>query len=84
MKVMIYLGINISFRIFENTTVFRNVGVEFKTGSGPVACEGFPFRSYEYWKCFVEQRAQNDLHMVGTCSMGRDEDPLAVLDSKFR
>lgn len=67
----------------ENTTSFQKMSVEY-TETPPEKCRSLVFRSYEYWQCYIQQRGYSWLHIVGTCSMGPDSDPLAVVDSKLR
>lgn len=59
------------------------MSVEY-TESPPEKCRSLAFRSHAYWQCYVNQRGYSWLHIVGTCSMGPDADPLAVVDSKLR
>ena len=33
---------------------------------------------------FIRERAETIYHPVGTCKMGADDDPMAVVDSKLR
>lgn len=81
-KVLIE-GIELGLRIMENTTSFQKMNVEY-TEAPPEQCLSLPFRSQEYWQCYVKQRGYSWLHIVGTCSMGPITDPLTVVDSKFR
>ncbi|KAJ6644321.1 Glucose dehydrogenase [FAD, quinone] [Pseudolycoriella hygida] len=76
-------GIQLGLRIMETTTPFRKMNVEY-TETPPERCRSVPFRSQEYWRCYVSQRGYSWLHIVGTCSMGRKTDPMAVVDSKLR
>lgn len=76
-------GIQVGLRIMENTTSFQKMNVEY-TESSPARCRTLPFRSQEYWKCYVKQRGYSWLHIVGTCSMGSDTDALSVVDSRLR
>ncbi|XP_054716916.1 glucose dehydrogenase [FAD, quinone]-like [Uloborus diversus] len=38
----------------------------------------------KYLECWIRTSAITSYHPVGTCAMGPDDDPLAVLDSKLR
>lgn len=67
----------------ENTTSFQNMSVVY-TETPPDKCRGIIFRSNEYWRCYIKQRGYSWLHIVGTCSMGADTDPMTVVDSKLR
>lgn len=77
------LGIQLGLRIMESTTPFQKMRVEY-TEAPPDKCRSLAFRSHQYWQCYVKQRGYSWLHIVGTCSMGSDTDPLAVVDSKLR
>ncbi len=37
-----------------------------------------------YWECFVRVLGNTDHHPAGTCKMGPDGDPEAVVDSRLR
>ncbi|XP_071523398.1 glucose dehydrogenase [FAD, quinone]-like [Panulirus ornatus] len=37
-----------------------------------------------YWECFIRHMASTAYHTVGTCKMGPDTDPQAVVDSTLR
>uniref|UniRef100_A0A8D8R302 Glucose dehydrogenase [FAD, quinone] n=1 Tax=Cacopsylla melanoneura TaxID=428564 RepID=A0A8D8R302_9HEMI len=47
-------------------------------------CESYEFRSDEYWACAARQVTTNLHHQVGTCKMGPDSDPDAVVDPQLR
>lgn len=47
-------------------------------------CDHEPFGSDAYWACAVRQLTTNLHHQVGTCKMGPDSDPEAVVDPKLR
>ncbi len=77
------LGIQLGLQIMENTTSFQKMSVEY-TEPPPENCRSFPFRSHDYWQCYVKQRGYSWLHIVGTCSMGPNTDPMAVVDSRLK
>lgn len=62
-------------------------GGEFKTiRSGPndAGVSRDDWGSDEFWREFVRQKVLNVYHYAGTCAMGRDDDKMAVLDSRLR
>ncbi|KAK4301658.1 hypothetical protein Pmani_026216 [Petrolisthes manimaculis] len=67
-----------------NTTILRKkFKAKFHDKVLP-GCEGLRFSSYEYWHCYVKHMASTFWHPVGTCKMGPDDDPYAVVDSRLR
>lgn len=48
------------------------------------ACEEFDFNSDESIKCLARNLGVALFHLVGTCKMGPDADPLSVVDNKLR
>ncbi|XP_054279378.1 glucose dehydrogenase [FAD, quinone]-like [Macrosteles quadrilineatus] len=47
-------------------------------------CEEFPWDGDDYWRCAMRQVGTTCYHVVGTCKMGPDDDPEAVVDSRLR
>lgn len=47
-------------------------------------CKNFEFRSKDYWRCSMKYFTTTIYHPVGTCKMGRETNPEAVVDSKLR
>nr|XP_026497969.1 glucose dehydrogenase [FAD, quinone]-like [Vanessa tameamea] len=65
------------------TKVFKEVGaklerIKFKD------CDGFEFRSNEYWECMARTVTYNVYHPVGTAKMGKVDDPTSVVDSELK
>ncbi|PSN56054.1 Glucose dehydrogenase [FAD, quinone] [Blattella germanica] len=48
------------------------------------ACSDFEFNTKDYWRCAVKQLAATCYHPVGTCKMGPDSDPDAVVDPELK
>ncbi|CAL8124704.1 unnamed protein product [Orchesella dallaii] len=82
-KVMLE-AVKFSLRIVETTDSYRRVGAHLS--SKPLAtCAHLPFRSDEYWYCYIGQTTASTNHPVSTCRMGRgSDDPDAVVDSQLR
>ncbi|XP_071448688.1 glucose dehydrogenase [FAD, quinone]-like [Hetaerina americana] len=47
-------------------------------------CEHLDFISDEYWECAIRHYTTTIYHPVGTCKMGPENDPSAVVDSRLR
>ncbi|CAG7823730.1 unnamed protein product, partial [Allacma fusca] len=77
-------GINFCLRTFESTNTYKKLGAHFSTLPFE-PCQHLPFRSHEYWKCYIRYTAFSTANSVGTCRMGfGSPDPKAVVDSKLR
>jgi choline dehydrogenase-like flavoprotein len=82
-KVMIE-GIKTALYMAENTTTFGELlGARFTEEVLP-GCEGVPFRSDEYWECYIRRYTVTLHHACGTASMGKSTSPHAVVDSKLK
>ncbi|OXA37831.1 glucose dehydrogenase [FAD, quinone] [Folsomia candida] len=82
MEVMIE-GIKLGLQVMENTTSFQAMDVAY-TESIPEACRLVPYRSNQYWMCYVHQRGYSWLHIVGTCAMGLPGNPMTVVDYQYK
>jgi choline dehydrogenase-like flavoprotein len=76
-------AVKIALRIAENTNAFQKLGATYPPIPHPECLNHF-YRSDPYWRCFIDQTAGNWLHLCGTNSMGKVDDPMAVLDSKLK
>lgn len=76
-------GIKLGLRVIEETTAFQAMNVTYREDI-PEPCIDLIPRSDEYWRCHIRERAGLVRHAAGTCKMGRNSDPLAVVDSKLR
>lgn len=47
-------------------------------------CEQFTFESDDYFRCYIRYFTSTNFHPVGTCKMGPDSDPNAVVDARLR
>jgi choline dehydrogenase len=48
------------------------------------ACKDLEFSSDDYWRCAAKQTATGVWHLSGTCKMGPNSDPDAVVDSRLK
>ncbi|KAH8812374.1 putative GMC oxidoreductase [Xylogone sp. PMI_703] len=53
-------------------------------GPWPSSLNFHSFRKWEDWVPYVRERATTCYHPAGTCAMGMDDNPTAVLDNKLR
>ncbi|XP_059474604.1 glucose dehydrogenase [FAD, quinone]-like [Neocloeon triangulifer] len=47
-------------------------------------CENHPFDSDPYWECAMRANSVTVHHVAGTCKMGPENDPEAVVDAELR
>lgn len=67
----------------SQTDSLRKYGLELDRT--PVeGCGDKLFGSDEYWECAIRKDAYPDYHQVGTCKMGPDSDPEAVVDPQLK
>ncbi|ODM90440.1 Glucose dehydrogenase [FAD, quinone] [Orchesella cincta] len=76
-------GVKRAVEIVEGTTKFQNLGGTFTHEVFP-GCENSKFRSDEYWECYIRQYTVSLNNPVGTCTMGPNDSPHAVVDSELR
>ena len=70
---------------FANEIVMKGAGTaDVMQGSWPPEGNHHAFKNREEWKPWIRQNCQTCYHPTGTCKMGTDEDPMAVLDAKAR
>ncbi|KAL1404759.1 hypothetical protein pipiens_018728 [Culex pipiens pipiens] len=62
---------------------FRKLGVELYRTKVP-GCERYAIEDDDYWRCYVRTMTTSVWHYVGTCKMGNDSDPSAVVDERLR
>jgi choline dehydrogenase-like flavoprotein len=67
----------------SNTKVFKDAGVSLDTKPLP-NCAHLEFGTDDYWTCLARNYTQTLHHFSGTCKMGPDGDPEAVLDSQLK
>ncbi|XP_069681264.1 glucose dehydrogenase [FAD, quinone]-like [Periplaneta americana] len=65
------------------TRSFKKYGAQLYREPLP-PCKGHEFQSDEYWECAIRYTTVSIQHSVGTCKMGPDYDPDAVVDPRLR
>ncbi|KAF2135973.1 GMC oxidoreductase [Aplosporella prunicola CBS 121167] len=53
-------------------------------GAWPPTAKHHTFKTREDWAPYVREQATTCYHSAGTCKMGQDSDPMAVLDARLR
>lgn len=75
-------GIKFLLRL-SRTDALKKYGIELDRT--PVkGCESFSFGSDRYWECAIRRETRPDNHQAGSCRMGPDNDPEAVVDPQLR
>ncbi|KAF2848532.1 GMC oxidoreductase [Plenodomus tracheiphilus IPT5] len=70
---------------FANEIVMKGKGTKnIIKGSWPADLTHHTYTEREEWEGHVKQHATTCYHASGTCKMGREDDPDAVLDSRLR
>ncbi|XP_044738785.1 glucose dehydrogenase [FAD, quinone]-like [Chrysoperla carnea] len=67
----------------SQTKAFQRFGTKLYDIPFPT-CKHLEFGSDEYWECCVRSLTSTLYHQAGTCKMGPDTDPNAVVDKKLR
>jgi choline dehydrogenase-like flavoprotein len=79
-------GIKLALKIIEETPSFKNLNARYipKFVEPCQHQHRYPYRSDEYWNCFIQYEGKDARHPVGTARMGRKNDEMAVVDGKLR
>lgn len=67
----------------SDTKAFQKLGSRMNPLPTP-GCEHHPFNSDEYWECSLRLLAVTLHHQVGTCKMGPENDPGAVVNNRLQ
>ncbi|XP_069680588.1 glucose dehydrogenase [FAD, quinone]-like [Periplaneta americana] len=71
------------FMSLMKTESFQKLGVDVYRKPIP-PCKHHGFDSDEYWECTIRYMTVSMQHAVGTCKMGPDSDPDAVVDPRLK
>ncbi|KAJ9600021.1 hypothetical protein L9F63_009685, partial [Diploptera punctata] len=75
-------GYNMGMKVLE-TEALTKAG--FKINKTKAAgCESYEFASDDYWICLARNHTQPFYHPAGTCKMGPQSDPSAVVDPELK
>ncbi|XP_051160864.1 glucose dehydrogenase [FAD, quinone]-like [Leptopilina boulardi] len=75
-------GIKFSIRL-SNTQALKKYGLKINTI--PVKnCEEFQFGTDDYFECAIRHETNPENHQSGSCKMGPNSDPMAVVDNKLK
>jgi choline dehydrogenase-like flavoprotein len=70
---------------FGNEIVMNGAGTkDIVKGSWPPNLKHHTYKTREEWIPYVKEHATTCYHASGTCAMGKDDNPMAVLDNKLR
>ena len=67
----------------SKTEALKAIGSKFYDKPFP-GCEDKTLWTDEYWECWIKASSYTLAHTVGTCKMGPDSDPAAVVDPQLR
>nr|XP_027211315.1 glucose dehydrogenase [FAD, quinone]-like [Penaeus vannamei] len=76
-------GIRFAIKVGNCTSLTKRFKAKFHDMIVP-GCEGIVFNTDKYWACYIKHMASSFWHPAGTCKMGPDTDPLAVVDNRLR
>ncbi|XP_011296918.1 glucose dehydrogenase [FAD, quinone] [Fopius arisanus] len=75
-------GIKFATRLAQTRTLSKYA---FELDKTPVkGCEHLKFGCDAYWECAIKRDTAPENHQAGSCKMGPDNDPLAVVDNQLR
>jgi choline dehydrogenase-like flavoprotein len=66
-----------------NSPSMKKFGAQLYAKPNPACAKYEPF-SEKYWECIIRHFSYNIYHDVGTCKMGPDSDPEAVVDARLK
>ncbi|KAJ5523864.1 hypothetical protein N7494_010514 [Penicillium frequentans] len=70
---------------FGNEVIMKGAGTkDIVKGSWPSNLKHHTYTTREEWVPYVKEHATTCYHAAGTCAMGREDNPMAVLDEKLQ
>lgn len=66
-----------------NTEPLAKFGAQLNTRQFP-GCDHYEWDTTDYWECYIRHFTLTSFHPVGTCKMGHELDPTAVVDFNFK
>ncbi|KAK7790016.1 hypothetical protein R5R35_007635 [Gryllus longicercus] len=76
-------GVKIALRLGETKVLKEGYGFELDRTPAP-GCEQLTFGSDEYWDCAIRSQTGPENHQAGSCRMGLDDDPDAVVNPELK
>ena len=69
--------------VVEKTEAFKNVKGKVHIPKYRT-CQHLPYLSDDHYACVIREALLSTWHPVGTCKMGAEGDPTAVVDPRLR
>lgn len=76
-------GIQRVMHIIENAPSFKRIGARLSPIPFP-PCKDKPFKSVEYWRCYIRQYTLTLRHYTSSVTMGTPDSRKAVVDSELK
>lgn len=76
-------GIKIALKLGNTRTLKDGYGFDLDRTPAP-GCEQLPFGSDDYWDCAIRSQTGPENHQAGSCKMGLDDDPEAVVNPELK
>ncbi|XP_026740214.1 glucose dehydrogenase [FAD, quinone]-like [Trichoplusia ni] len=74
----------IAYKLVNTTILREKYGMIPTVGYGSECEGGGPEPTDEFFRCLAQQKTAPENHQVGTCKMGPESDPMAVVDMQLR
>ncbi|GFO28419.1 glucose dehydrogenase [Plakobranchus ocellatus] len=80
---ILFKGVEVCKKLIKTKTM-QSIGAKIADTKPFSSCKHHEFDSRDYWECLWRHVVLTAYHPVGTCKMGPEGDPTAVVDSQFR